>query len=244
MMRVLYRMSFLRSAPLRGVLCLFLCLFLPLSATFADEDFQIWLDQTLGHDLDEFRTLRADQSFRFGDDVSQLNTYTVLFGLQVHKLSWIEQGFYLRLQQDRFEESSQNEFRPTYDLTFKWGEWGGLRWIDRSRFEYRVRESQSDRFRYRNRLKLVLPAELSPLNLKPYGGVEVFSEVGDSSVLNVTRLRGLMGIQTEADGFIRRLTLKDGRRLTLDLYLMVQRVDEDSFSENDYIIGTKAGYFF
>ncbi len=223
---------------------LLLFLFLPMSAAFADEDWQIWLDQTIGQDLDEFRTLRADQSFRFGDNVSQVNTYTILFGLQIHKLSWIEHGFYLRVQKDRFEEKNQNEFRPTYDLVFKWGEWGGLRWVDRSRFEYRIREGRSDYFRYRNRLKLMLPWELSPLNLKPYGAAEAFFEVGENTFVDHTRLRGLVGIQTEPDGFIRRLELKDGRRLTLDFYLMAQRQDNDGFSENDYIAGTKIGYFF
>ena len=234
------------SAPLRGRLLAVaaLCfLFFPLSAR-SDGDWQIWMDQTTGHDLDEYRTLRADQSFRFGDDVSRVNTYSILFGLQYHKESQIEHGFYLRYQRDRIKnEDDLNEFRPTYDWVLKW-DWGDFRWADRSRFEYRMKDGRSDRFRYRNRLKLILPWELTPLKLKPYGAAETFFEVDSDTLLDHTRFRGLLGVQTEPDGFIRRIRLRDGRRLTFDFYLMVQRTDDGDFSVTDYIAGMKFGYFF
>jgi hypothetical protein len=234
------------SAPLRGRLLAVaaLCfLFSPLSAR-SDGDWQIWMGQTTGHDLDEYRTLRVDQSFRFGNDVSQLNTYSVLFGLRTHKKPWIEHGFYLRYEKNRIKDSDDlDEFRPTYDLVLKWSQ-GEFRWVNRSRFEYRMKDGSSNSLRYRNRQKLILPWELTPLKLKPYGAAEVFFEVDGDTLLDQTRFRGLIGVQTEPDGFIRRIRLRDGRRLTFDLYLMAQRTDDEDFSINDYIAGMKLGYFF
>ena len=208
-----------------------------------ESDWQIWLDQTLGYDLNENNTLRADQSFRIRQNVSSLETYTVQVGLQQHKRSWIEHGYYLRYVRDDIDGVAVNEIRPTYDLVLKWNWWGG-RWANRSRFEYRFREGRDDTFRYRNRQRLVFPWKLTPLELKPYGAAEIFLNPGDDTILVKNRLRGMVGIQTEPDGFIRKMEIKGGRRFTSDLYLMYQQTESLNTLVNEYILGLKLGFFF
>ena len=222
---------------------LFLLVALAVAADARESDWQIWLDQSLGYDLNENNTFRVDQSFRIKKDMSRLETYTVQIGLQQHKRSWIEHGYYVRYVRDDVYSIPVNEIRPTYDLVLKWNWWGG-RWANRSRFEYRFREGRDDTFRYRNRQRLVLPWALTPLELKPYGAAEIFLNPGDDTILVKNRLRGMVGIQTEPDGFIRKMEIKGGRRFTSDLYLMYQQTESLNTLVNEYILGFKLGFFF
>ena len=48
------------------------------------------------------------------------------------------------------------------------------------------------------------------------------------------RLRAMIGIQTEPDGFIRKMELKDGRRFTNDIYFMYQQTESLSELINEY----------
>ena len=54
----------------------------------------------------------------------------------------------------------------------------------------------------------------------------------------------MIGIQTEPDGFIRKIELKKGRRLTSDIYLMYQQTESLDILINEYILGFKLGFFF
>ena len=49
-------------------LWLFLIVLLPVTGYGVEEDTQIWLDQSLGHDLTENWTYWMDQSFRFSEE--------------------------------------------------------------------------------------------------------------------------------------------------------------------------------
>lgn len=60
------------------------------------------------------------------------------------------------------------------------------------------------------------PLEAYPLELKPYGAAEIFLSSGDDTILVKNRLRGMVDIQTEPDGFIRKMGIKAGRRLATD----------------------------
>ena len=222
---------------------LFLLVALVVAADARESDWQVWLDQSLGYDLNENNTFRVDQSFRIRQNMSRLETYTVQVGLQQHKRSWLEHGYYIRYVRDDVYDVPVNEIRPTYDLVLKWN-WGKTRWANRSRFEYRFRESRDDTFRYRNRQKLVLPWALTPLELKPYGAAEIFLNSSDDTILVKNRLRGMVGIQTEPDGFIRKMEIKGGRRFTSDLYLMYQQTESLNTLVNEYILGLKLGFFF
>jgi hypothetical protein len=214
-------------------------------ASLADDgsDSQIWLEQTVGTDLTESLTLNLDQSLRYGDSLSKMNVYQLSAGLQYHKLSWIEHGGYMVFRQDRSGEENVDEWRPTYDLSLKW-DWGGARWINRNRLEYRMLDGRSNRFRYRDRLMVMLPFEMTKYSLKPYVAGEWFTYFDSDTIFDSSRLRGMIGIRSEPDGFIRMIELKDGRRITWNLYLMLQRTETSTSHLNEQVLGFKVGYFF
>lgn len=217
-------------------------IFLPLAGIANESDWQVWFDQSLGYDYSSNATLRVDQSFRMQKNISRLETYSIQVGVQMHRRSWIEHGLFFRYLNNRAGDFSWDEFRPTYDLSLKWN-WGKTRWTNRSRFEYRIMEQRENIVRYRNQQKIVLPWEL--IGLKAYSAAEIFSDFSKQDARWVeNRLRGMIGIQTESDGFIRKVKLKDGRRVTSDIYLMYQQTEGINLIVDEYILGFKLGYFF
>jgi len=216
-------------------------LFLPMEGDCHETDWQLWLDQSLGYDATENYTLRADQSLRMQQGKSGLDTYSLMVGIQFHRHSWIEHGGYLRYVRERKININLDELRPTYDLSFKWA-WGKTRWINRSRFEYRIREGYDDLVRYRTRQKLLFPGRI--FNMKTYGAAELFFNITEDVPWEKNRFRGLVGIQTEPDGFIRKTRFKTGRRVKRDFYLMYQQTESIGVVIDEYILGFKLGYFF
>ena len=206
-----------------------------------NEIWQLWLDQSLGYDTSEDYTFRADQSLRFQQGTSGLDTYSLMVGARMHRHSWIEHGVYLRFLREWKMNQELDEIRPTYDLSLKWA-WGKTRWVNRSRIEYRSRESRNDIFRYRTRQKLLLPGRI--FNLKAYGAVELFFNISESDLWSKNRFRGLIGIQTEPDGFIRKIKFTNKHRFKRDFYLMYQQTEGAGIVINEYILGLKLGYFF
>jgi len=67
----------------------------------------------------------------------------------------------------------------------------GLNVSDRTRFEYRDREDKDDLWRYRNKVTVKLPLELTELKLKPYLADEVFIPLNDD---NITKNRIYAGV--------------------------------------------------
>ena len=213
-------------------------LFCPLVGECRETDWQLWLDQSLGYDVTENYTLRVDQSFRMTQGA---DTYSLMMGVRMHRYSWVEHGAYLRYLREKDLTTNLDELRPTYDLSFKWT-WWETRWINRSRFEYRIREGRDDLVRYRTRQKLILPGKV--FGLKPYGAAELFFNLYQDDPWEKNRFRGLIGIQTEPDGFIRKIEFKAGRRIKADYYLMYQQTESLGFVVDEYVLGFKLGYFF
>jgi hypothetical protein len=52
----------------------------------------------------------------------------------------------------------------------------------RSRIEYRDRTAKEDVWRYRNKITVNLPVELTPLKLKPYLADEIFITLNDDNI--------------------------------------------------------------
>jgi hypothetical protein len=58
----------------------------------------------------------------------------------------------------------------------------GLSVSDRNRFEYRDREDEDDVWRYRNKVTVKFPFELTLLKLKPYVADEIFITLNDDNI--------------------------------------------------------------
>jgi len=92
-------------------------------------------------------------------------------------------------------------------------------------------------------LKLVFQEQLTLFDLKPYGAIELFLEEGEFN-FGDEGIRGLVGIQTESDGYIRNIQYKKRRHITKDLYLAYQRSEIPGGYLNEYILSVKFGFFF
>lgn len=87
---------------------------------------------------------------------------------------WVELGLSYR---QVFTKDSRGEWRqinqPHFDITLK-AQLLGLGLSNRSRLEYNDIENREDLWRYRNKVTLKFPLELTPLKLQPYIADEVF----------------------------------------------------------------------
>lgn len=151
----------------------FLCV--PCSAS---EDFQFWSTAGASAGLSKNSSIAFEEEFRFRDNAGRFYYHHSDLGFVYTGLAdWLSVGFNYR---QIFEEDSMGEWRqenrPHLNATLT-GKVSGLSVSNRSRLEYRDREIKDDLWRYRNKLTVNLPAELTPLKLQPYFADEVFLNV-------------------------------------------------------------------
>ena len=146
-------------------------------ACFASDDgnFQFWSTAGASVDLSKNWAATFEEEFRFGDNAGHLYYHHSEVGFIYKGLAdWVSVGVNYR---QIFEEDSSGEWcyenRPHLNATLS-SKFFGLDVSDRSRLEYRDREIQKDMWRYRNKVRLKLPVELTPLKLQPYFAEEVF----------------------------------------------------------------------
>jgi len=167
----------------RLVTALFVCMFGSSSFGFDDGDFQFWSTASASFKVTDNWGGKFEEEFRFGDDASQLYYQHSDLGFVYRGLAdWLDVGLNFRLV---FEKNSagqwKQENRPHLNATFK-GKLNGVSVSNRSRFEYRDREDKKDVWRYRNKLTVKLPIELTELKLKPYIADEIFVDFEGAGV--------------------------------------------------------------
>jgi len=148
-----------------------------------DGDFQYWSTAGASFDINKDWKFAFDEEFKLGDDVGKLFYHHTDMGFIYRGLGeWIDLGFNYR---QVFEKDSEGEWRqenrPHLNVTFK-GELFGLDVSDRSRMEFRDRENKEDVWRYRNKLTVKLPFELTNFKLQPYLADEVFITLNDDNI--------------------------------------------------------------
>ena len=160
---------------------------------FDDGDFQYWSTADGSFDINKDWKCSFEEEFRFGDDAGELYYHHSDLGF-VYKgfAEWIDLGFNYRQVFERTDSEGEwtQENRPHLNVTLK-GRLFGLSVSDRSRFEYRDREDKGDLWRYRNKVTVKLPLELTELKLKPYLADEVFVPLDDD---NITKNRVYAGV--------------------------------------------------
>jgi hypothetical protein len=148
-----------------------------------DGDLQYWSTAGASFDINKEWKFTVDEEFRLGDDAHRLFYHHTDMGFVYRGLAhWIELGFNYR---QVFEKDSKGQWRrenqPHLNVTLK-GKVCGLDLTDRSRLEYRDRENKEDVWRYRNKLTVKLPFELTELKLQPYLADEVFITLNDDNI--------------------------------------------------------------
>jgi len=148
-----------------------------------DGDFQYWSSADFSFDIDKDWKFKFQEEFRLKESGGHLyHHYSDAGFVYTGFADWIDLGFNYR---QVFEKDSEGEWRqenrPHLNVTLK-GKLLGLDVSDRSRFEYRDRENKEDVWRYRNKVTVKLPFELTELKLKPYLADEVFITLNDDNV--------------------------------------------------------------
>lgn len=220
-----------------------LAVFAGLHMAYAEDSWQVWLDQTARKHLSDKSSVRAGQSLRFEADTGDLAAYYLEMGYVRRPLSWLDLGLAYRQQYTRSNGHWIEENRPYADVTPRWT----TRMVtiyDRNQLEYRRVEGQDDTARYRNKLTLQLNAWGEDFGLKPYLSVETF--INESVRLNESnRNRFTAGIRTDPErGFLRVIKFQAHHSLSMDYYITTQRTKTGGAWEDMYIAGVQLGVDF
>lgn len=151
---------------------------------FDDGDFQYWSSAKVSFDINKDWQCNFEQEYKFGDDAGEFYYNHSDLGFVYKSFAdWIDLGFNYRLAFERAGSAGEwkQENRPHLHVTFK-GTLFDLDVSDRSRFEFRDREDKEDHWRYRNKVTVKVPLELTGLKLKPYLADEVFIPLNDDNI--------------------------------------------------------------
>jgi len=176
---------------------LLICVGLPRRhcSAYEDEGFQFWSTASASFDIDRKWKGKFEEEFRLGDDGGHLYyEHSDLGFIYTGLAEWIDVGFNYR---QVFEKDDGGEWRqenrPHLNITLK-TQLLGLDFSDRSRFEYRDRETKEDFWAYRNKVAVEFPVALTPLKLQPYITDEVFINL-DEGDLGRNRLYAGLSIE-------------------------------------------------
>jgi len=198
---------------------------------FDDGDFQYWSTAKFPFDIDKDWTLIFEEEFRLGDDAGHIYYQHSDLGLVYKSLAdWIDLGFSYR---QVFEKDGKGKWRqenqPNLNITLK-GQLSNLDVSNRSRFEYRDRENNKDLWRYRNKVTLELPLELTALKLRPYLADEVFINF-DEEDFNRNRLYS-------------GLSLNLSKNIKGEVYYLWQSSESSGDWRDINVLGTQLKFYF
>lgn len=198
---------------------------------FDDGDFQFWSAAKFSFDIEKDWKITFEEEFKLGDDAGDLYYHHSDLGLVYKSLAdWIDLGVnYRKAFQRDSEDKWRQENRPHLNITLK-GQLSNLDVSSRSRFEYRDRENNKDLWRYRNKVTVKLPLELTALKLQPYLADEVFINF-DEEDLNKNRLYS-------------GLSFKLSENIKGEVYYLWQSSESDGDWTNLNVLGAQLKFYF
>lgn len=196
-----------------------------------DEGVQWWPTTGIFHQINKDWQFNFEQEERLGDDGGNMYYEHSDFGFVCSGLAdWIDLGFNYRLiYQKDGKDHFKYENRPHFNITFK-GKLFGWDVSDRSRIEYRDMETTKDTWRYRNKIAVVFPIELTDLKLQPY--------IANDAFINLNP--GDFTMNWLYTGFTFRLT----ENIRTDIYHMWQASKTRTEWKNVFVLGTKLTFTF
>ena len=141
---------------------------------FDDGDFQYWNTTEFSFDFNKDWEFTFEEELRFQDEGSRLYYHHSDLGFVYSGFAdWVEFGLnYRQVISRNGNDDWVTENRPHVNITLM-TKLAGLYLEDRSRFEFRDRNSKKDLWRYRNKFTIEFP-KLATLQLQPYIADEVF----------------------------------------------------------------------
>ena len=197
-----------------------------------DGDFQYWSSANVSLDIDKDWKITFAEEFRLGDDAGRLYYHHSDLGFVYKSLAdWIDLGFNYKqvFERTNSEGEWKQENRPHLNITLK-GRLFDLGLSSRSRFEYRDRENKKDLWRYRNKVTVKFPLELTSLKLQPYLAEEVFINF-DEEDFNRNRLYA-------------GLSLKLSKNIEAEVYYLRQSSEYGGEWEDINVLGTQLRFHF
>jgi hypothetical protein len=205
-----------------------LCILLALAAggriayAYDDGDWQFWNTDTVEYKFTDKLKAKIEVADRFGDDMNEFFYFYVQPGVAYKLTSWFEAGAAYELLEEKKSGDWFVENRLIIDGTFS-TKLMSIAVSDRNRFEYRDREATTDLWRYRNRLRAVLPFQWTALKIQPYADEEVFVDL-NTHELNQNR---------SSAGLIMQVT----KNLKTETYYMVRSDRKSGEWQQTNVIG-------
>lgn len=215
------------------IIIVLVCSFIYGTSCFAydDEGFQLWSSTSASFDINKEWKGKLDEEFRLGNDGGHLYYQHSDIGFTYTGLAkWIDLGLNYRYVIEKDSNAKWlEENRPHFNVTIK-GSLFGLDVSDRSRFEYRDRESKENVWRYRNKVTVKLPVEIAGLKLPTYLADETFVTLNDD---NLDRNRLYFGLP---------LTVSD--RFKTDIFYLWQSSRSSREWKDINVIGLYLKFYF
>jgi hypothetical protein len=160
------------------------------SFAYDDGDFQYWNNENVTWEINKEWKAKLEEEFRFGDDASDFYYQHTDLGFTYSGfVEWVDVGLNYR---GIFEEKSKDwkyENRPHLNLKLKTS-LGDVKVSNNNRFEFRIRQSNEDKMRYRNKSTVKPPIKFSRFEIQPYLTDEIFL---DTDSVEMTRNRLYIG---------------------------------------------------
>lgn len=209
----------------------FLTIFLCDCYPFDDGDFQYWNTEGMSVKLDKNWKIELGEEFRFGDDAEDFYYQHSELGLIYSDLfKWLDAGVNYQLVYEEKDDDWQYENRPHLNAILKY-DVRGLKLTDRNRLEYRDKEGgHDDGWRYRNKVTVKLPLQLTRFKIQPYAADEVFIDFNEEK-FNRNRL------YCGAD-------FKIFKNLKGELYYLLQVSEKNNKWTDINALGTKLKFAF
>ena len=197
----------------------------------SDDNFEYWATAGASFDINKDWGCTFEEEMRFKDGGGEFYYHHSDLGFVYKSLAnWIDLGVNFRkvYSKDSSGEWTQ-ENRPHLNATLK-GKVFGLDVSDRSRLEYRDRENEKDVWRYRNKVTVKWPVELTKLKLQPYLAEEAF-------------------INLDEEGFSRNrmysgFSINLSKKVKGDIYYLRQTSKSGEKWEDINVIGTGLRFYF
>jgi len=194
-------------------------------------DFEYWATTGASFDINKDWGCTFEEELRFKDTGGELYYHHSDLGFVYKNFAdRIDLGVNFRkvYKKDSKGEWTQEDM-PHLNATLKRKVFG-LDVSDRARLEYRDRENEKDVWRYRNKITVKLPVELTELKLQPYLAEETFTNL-DEEGFNNNRMSG---------GFSINLS----KKVKGDIYYLWQASKLDGGWKDVNVIGTSLRFYF
>jgi hypothetical protein len=213
-------------------ICLILGLvFLNINKAYAydDGDFQVWHNENQEFKINKNAKILFEEEFRFGDDAREFyyHHYDISFIYLFTKFFEFGGGF--RQIYEKKSGKFKEENSPFVKAILKYSLFG-FDLDDGNRFEYRNFDYSPDLWRYRNKLTVKFPWELTKLEIRPYLANEIFFDFEDATL---SRNRFYSGL-----GF------KIFKSVTGEIYYLLQTTKGIDTWTDANVLGTKIKIVF